>query len=313
MKALKALLRQGADDLRFHWPIYDLWRYLKNSEARRLYEQDGGMSPTPVEQRAIAALRRDGLAIVELGELLPNPAFATISTWAEELVSVPAIRERIAAVERGAVLDAKGGKYYIVRPLGDRPMLDVSDFVVMAALSDPVLRIVCGYLGMLARISAMDLWYSVASTGPEMLSQRWHRDPEDRALVKTFLYLRDCREENGPFCYVVGSHNAGPFRHKVGRDNYPEEGVVDRMFPPERRKACSAKAGTLIFCDTTGFHKGGHATSGARYLFNTVYTSSTSEPIARRWTPQCSVSGSGKPLGSAARYALGWVGSERQA
>jgi hypothetical protein len=54
--------------------------------------------------------------------------------------------------------------------------------------------------------------------------------------------------------------------------NYPPEGAVESRFPPEQRRVCTGKAGTLVFCDTTGFHKGGHATGKGRYLFNAVYT-----------------------------------------
>jgi hypothetical protein len=35
---------------------------------------------------------------------------------------------------------------------------------------------------------------------------------------------------------------------------------------------CTGKPGTVILCDTTGFHKGGHPTRGLRLLFHWVYT-----------------------------------------
>jgi hypothetical protein len=134
---------------------------------------------------------------------------------------------------------------------------------------------------MFCRLTALDLWYNVATEGPDLYSQRWHRDPDDRVILKTFLYLRDVDEDNGPFCYIPGTHRAGPLRQKIGRLNYPKPGVVERKFSPSRRQVCTGKAGTLVFCDTTGFHKGGHPKRGARLLFNAVYTSNASHSIRR--------------------------------
>lgn len=158
---------------------------------------------------------------------------------------------------------------------------------------------------MFSRLVAIDLWYNVAVDGPDEFSQRWHRDPEDRSIVKTFLYLRDVDETNGPFCYVPRTHKPRVFRPKIGRLNYPDDGVIEKKFPPNLRQVCTGKAGTLIFCDTTGFHKGGHPTAGARLLFNAVYTSNASEPISTGFR-QFSLKGACSGLQSpAARYAIG--------
>jgi hypothetical protein len=287
----------------FRWPMYDAWRYLKNGKPRRMYRQEqSGMVPTPIEQAVISQLRQDGIAMIHCDELLPGNSFAQLQDWAEAAVDSPETRQKIAEITTGVRPEGKGGKFYIVRPLGKYPSFDLQEHVAKVVLSEPILRIVSGYLRMFSILAAVDFWYNVACQGPEVFSQRWHRDPEDRALVKTFLYLRDCDESNGPFCYVPGTHNAGPLRQKIGRHNYPDDGVIDRRFPVERRKICTGKAGTLVFCDTTGFHKGGHATAGARYLMTAMYTTNASEPIARSFRT-CALTGSTSNLSAAARYA----------
>src|SRR5262249_23747507 len=154
--------------------------------------------------------------------------FGGIQEWTEALLRTPAVHAQIQVIEGGARPRAKSGKYYIVRPLGDVPVFDVADKVVAMSVSEPILRIVCGYLGMFCRLTALDLWYNVVTDGPDVYSQRWHRDPDDRALIKTFLYIRDVDEPNGPFCYIPGTHNVGLFRQKIGRLNYPEDGAIER-------------------------------------------------------------------------------------
>jgi hypothetical protein len=59
----------------------------------------------------------------------------------------------------------------------------------------------------------------------------------------------------------------------------------------------------LIFCDTTGFHKGGHATSRPRFLFNAVYTTNASAVV--RQHQYRFLGGHAAGLSSAAEYAIG--------
>ena len=60
---------------------------------------------------------------------------------------------------------------------------------------------------VVAEASYADLWYSLAQ--PEaterVASQLWHRDFDDKHLLKAFLYLRDVDEGAGPFEYISES------------------------------------------------------------------------------------------------------------
>ena len=48
------------------------------------------------------------------------------------------------------------------------------------------------YLGMWSKLEYVDLWYTpAADEGERKSSQRWHRDFNDRQLLKAFLYLSD--------------------------------------------------------------------------------------------------------------------------
>jgi hypothetical protein len=300
------LARQAYYRYRFHGLMFDAWRYFVNGESRKLYRLDKErMAPSPLERKVIRELEKTGISMVHLSDLMPGQMLSQIQEWAEAKLRAPEVQERIKVVESGGQPVAKSGKFYIVKPIGDYPVVDIRDPVMDISLSESILRIVCGYLGMFSRLAAIDLWYNVAIDGPDVFSQRWHRDPEDRVIVKTFLYLRDVDETDGPFCYVPGTHKPGALRQKIGRLNYPSDGVIERKFPPHRRRMCTGKAGTLIFCDTTGFHKGGHPTAGARFLLNSVYTSNASEPISTGFR-QFSLKGAGSHLKSpAAGYAIG--------
>jgi len=285
VRSLARKFREAYYRYRFRGLMFDCWRYFRNRESRTLYRRaKARMAPSSLEQRVIRELKETGISVVQLSDLLPGQTISKIQEWAEALLRAPDIKERIRILENGVRPAARSNwdKFYIVKPLGDSPVFDIRDDVLEMVLSEPILRIVCGYLGMFSRLAYMNLWYNVATDGPDEFSQRWHRDPEDRSIIKTFLYLRDVDETNGPFCYVPGTHTASAFTQRIGVPNYPDDGVVEKRFPSGLRQVCTGKAGTLIFCDTTGFHKGGHPTAGARFLFNTVYLPNSSEPIAKK-------------------------------
>ena len=122
------------------------------------------------------------------------------------------------------------------------------------------------YLGLWSKLEYVDMWYSVPqpSDADRKASQRWHRDFNDQHLLKAFLYLVDVDEGTGPFEYVPGSAPGGryadawPWR-PLG-ENYPPDGELEQRIPEEGIRTFTAPKGTMVFCNTSGFHRGGFAT-----------------------------------------------------
>jgi Phytanoyl-CoA dioxygenase (PhyH) len=262
--------------MRFRWPVYDLSRWLSNSTARKLYRNERAhMELNAVQQQILDELRQEGISIIRFHDLFPSRNLSELQELAEKYLKRSINQDKINAIRTG-IRPAKAGKFYLVRLLGDRPKLDQQDKFVEITLSDEVLRIVCAYLAMFSRIVDIDLWCNVPTDGPDTYSQAWHRDPDDRKLVKIFLYLRDIDSATGPFCYIPGTQNGGRFGkilpQTVDTSRYPPAGEVERKFLQSQIKYCTGEAGTLIFCDTTGLHRGGHPQSGLRLLYTSAYT-----------------------------------------
>ncbi len=62
--------------------------------------------------------------------------------------------------------------------------------------------------------------------------------------------------------YLQGSHCGGAYEHVFRWDDplgipYPTDGEVERQIPMSQRKILEGPPGTLVFCDTAGFHRGG--------------------------------------------------------
>lgn len=288
--------------------MYDIRRYSLNREPRKIYRRRWKAIPlTPLQERIINELKEKGISIVHFNSFFPDSEFNGMRELAETYMRKAENQMKIKETEDGIRHKSKHGKFYLVRLLGDIPSFDISDKFMKFSLSNEILQIVCGYLKMFGRLVYVDLWYNVPTGGPATFSQRWHRDPDDKRLVKVFLYLRDVSETTGPFYFIPGTHNGGPFRkifpQTLDVSRYPPDGAVEEKFAESQRQMCIGRAGTLIFCDTTGIHKGGHPSTEGRLLLNVVYTTNAG---ASRLGKLYSLSG--LPAGSlspAAEYAIG--------
>jgi hypothetical protein len=69
-----------------------------------------------------------------------------------------------------------------------------------------LLEIVAGYLGLWPRLPAIGAFLNFPTDEEAKESQLWHRDAEDRRLIKVFIYLNDVGSQNGPFCYIPKTH-----------------------------------------------------------------------------------------------------------
>jgi hypothetical protein len=281
---------------RFGWPTYDISHWLLNRTARKLYRAEKAkMQLNFVQQRIVDQLTENGIAIFNFQDLFPDKDLRLLQEPVESLIQNP-IRPMPTA----------GPKHYILHPWGDNPVFDLDDPFLRMVLSDELLKIICSYLGMFCRLGYLNLWCNVPWDGPDVYSQRWHRDPEDKQLVKLFLYLRDVDEGSGPFCYIPRTHNKGPFSNifpqTLLRSKYPGDSEINRIFTPDQMKMYTGKAGTFILCDTSGFHKGGHATEGQRLLFNAMYTTNA---CARAVGPNYSINEAEATVrAGAATYAI---------
>jgi Phytanoyl-CoA dioxygenase (PhyH) len=282
-------------------------RLLANAASRRRY---GRARPTlnETQQRIVAQLREDGYASLPLTELVPDTA-----VWQE----LEADAGRFAAdTERGLAEEREGGesglrrrpgKEFLVRKYSREVQLGLDDPWLRLGIEPRLLDIANAYLEMWSKLEYVDVWYTPAAGDEDRRSsQRWHRDFNDRHLLKAFLYLVDVDEQTGPFEYVPRSAPGGeleqlwPWR-PLG-DNYPpEDELAERI--DGRAVTFTAPKGTLIFCNTSGFHRGGFASGKPRVLATWTWDSPASlKALSER--NYSFVSRNGATLADAQRYAL---------
>ena len=265
---------------------------LDEKRSEKIYEE---YSPKlgKVQEKIITDLTVDGISIIQFTDLFSKEEWEKLRSVAFEFKNSDEVKNYIQKFKdnkstEGFATDFYAKKYIYRKYNIDRKneTIDYNDDFLKFGIQEKLLDIAGGYFGRYGKLRMIDLWYniSVGEAAP-MLSQNWHRDGEDSQLIKVFLYFNDVYEETGPFIYVPKSHLQGEYgelwpgevvkSHTYG-GNYPDEKEFNKKFNPEYVKVCTGEAGTMIFCDTYGLHKGGYCKTKDRLLGNWVYTTPSS-------------------------------------
>jgi hypothetical protein len=295
----KALETRG---IRATYELHD--RVLSNRSSRKSFaEQPPQLDET--QQRIVSEVEAEGYTTLPFTELFPDG-----DLWRE----IEAQRDRfVQETEAGLAAGGDGvrvreGKEFVVRLHSYGVEVDGGDPWFRAVSSRRMLDIANAYLRMWSKLEYLDVWYSVpqAADAQRVSSQRWHRDYNDKHLLKAFLYLVDVDEAMGPFQYVPGSQPGGPYGEDWGwkplGQNYPTEEELESRIPTSAIRAFTAPKGTLIFCNTAGFHRGGFSTTDPRVLATVTYSSPAS--LASLTERSFDYTGSLDELDAPTRFAL---------
>jgi len=261
------------------------------------------------QTRIVDGLRAEGFVVLPFSELFPDP-----QVWQRlEADASSFVEETMAGFEREAAGEDSGlrrtSKDFVVRKNAYGVTLGLDDPWLQLATGPRLLDLANSYLGLWSKLEYVDLWYTKpsAAEAERRSSQRWHRDFNDRHLLKAFVYLTDVDEQAGPFEYVPRSAPGNelgqlwPWR-PLGENYPPQEELAERIAGRPVETFTGPK-GTMIFCNTSGFHRGGFATGKPRVLATFTYAS----PAALRSLSERNFTlaeANGAALTPQARYAL---------
>jgi hypothetical protein len=243
--------------------------------------------------RVVRELRQSGIAIARLDDFFPAGFFAEIKAAFDGLLTVFRQTGGQSVKGKASFLDTIY-KAHVFTP---------DDIISTYLGSVEYAAIAARYMEMVPRFVGNSFWHTKpASAEDRIYSQLWHRDYNDRRLVKVFLYLNEVTTTNGPFEYVTASHAMGalgPKFDRIGSDGlraYPEQAAVAPLLaelpvfhgsgaahesevshaPPWHGRPailqCTGPAGALIFADTFGLHRGGYVIEGHRDVIMTTYS-----------------------------------------
>jgi hypothetical protein len=222
----------------------------------------------------------------------------TFRHW-DDVVGDPALFAELQAVARTTEDWTVPGKpHFFKAAIEENQTLD--DPMIRTALHPAMLGAANAFYGLFSRLVSANIVQTRIDTADDRGrrgSEDWHRDPEDRPMFKGFIYLNDVLEPgHGPFQYVPGSRPGGPYEYlmpRFGRGVYdmtyktrPDPARAAAEIDPADVVTAYGRAGTIFFCDTSGFHRGGFCTTQDRYMVPCVYQRPASQyPSKLRLNP----------------------------
>lgn len=255
-------------------------RLLANAGARRRLAEAGPPQLDDVQQRIVNDLHAQGYSLLSFEDLFPEPSpWTTLDAHAGAFIA--ACEQGLARERETGLVDAglsrRPGKEFVVRryPYGIRLGLD--DPWLRIAADRRMLDIANSYHGFWSKLQYVDFWYTppVPADTPRRVSQHWHRDYDDRHLLKAFIYLVDVDDDTGPFEFIPGSEPGGPYGElwpwRPAGDAYPPPDELEARGLPVR--TFTGPKASMLFCNTAGLHRGGFCTGKARVLATCTYDS----------------------------------------
>ena len=250
------------------------------------------------DQTLVELLHRDGIAACRADDVLDERGMHCLHEATSEV-------ERLLDGNDTAAGKCKSnpGKDYLTSLLGTEFDLD-SPFLRLA-IHPFFLDIANGYLGLRSCLRAINVWVNRPTPSPPKESQLWHRDGDDRVILKVFIYLADVDFDNGPFWFIPGTHVKRSWTAAAGEPARWTDEQMRASIADGRWKAYTGPARTTIFADTTGFHKGGKCDQRSRVLLTFQYVSAASS-YPREFQLRSSIDMRG--LDPLQRYALSIAG-----
>ncbi|ATR21991.1 Hypothetical protein RMHFA_00084 [Roseomonas mucosa] len=193
----------------------------------------------------LRTLLRDGVCVTSLEELgLPGTAAM--------LASATSLTDRLAARRRQPEHAHRHTVTATAQDLLDFPA------ILEWGLGTRLLDLVENYLGLPVAYDGPDHFYSPAD-GREAGPRIWHRDREDRRMLKIAVYISDVGPQDGPFEIVHPD-----FRERLGGPRQaailPQAELERRIGPEGMEKAirtCTGRRGTVVIAETAeNYHRG---------------------------------------------------------
>lgn len=219
-------------------------------------------SLSPGDRLILNQLKKEGVCVTSVAELGFNSGENLLSAAGKQL-------HRMEAVNNSH-LSQRLPQIYTVT--------DLPEFSTWA--TEPrLLNIIENYIGLPVAFHGVHLRKDFPNEN-QFGTLLWHKDSEDRRIIKIFLYLSDVEEHHGPFEYVplsktsLYSLNFYRIYYKLWQSGYL--GITDEtlqeIIPKSAWKSCPGKAGTVIIVDTKKvLHHGTLRTQDRSALFF-VYT-----------------------------------------
>lgn len=238
------------------------------------FRNAGNLPELALPDRTIVdALKREGAFITSLEDLVITPTPQLLNAVRRLLPSMP-----IAVYTN--LIDNDCNNSHAVEACTTQIIKEYPDLFLWG-LEERLLNIVENYIGLPVAYRGVILRKDFAN-GKELGARLWHRDGEDRRMVKIIIYLNDVSENGGPFEYMPKPliSSAQLFRYMYLKLKFLRKGFlafgdeeIKKFLPKSAWKSCIGPMGTVIFVDPRSVFHHGKLPNSERLALFFLYTS----------------------------------------
>ncbi len=243
------------------------WSPIVNRAGQAIYREQGE-TVGDLARDVIAEVRDRGIAIRHF----------------DQVVGETGLLEDLRAVVGATVDWTVPGKPHFFKAIREEEA-SAAHAIMRVGLHPRVLEVANGFYELYTRLVSANIVQTRTDAAAERNrqgSEGWHRDPEDTPMFKAFIYLNDVLDiGSGPFQYVSESRPGGKYEYlmpRFGRGVYdptyktkPDWNQADREVDPDDVVTVLGRSGTMFFCDTSAFHRGGYCTTQDRHMAAYVF------------------------------------------
>lgn len=251
---------------------------------------------TAVQKRIVHDLRSKGIAKVHVNELFSNKELGlweraqSFMTNFNERSDVRELYEKIISSEDfeneayftgpNAPKHVSRSKPSVISYSSFEKHFDVENPFSLFFSSEKILQIAASYYQIAPKVRNVTLWINPPISKTNQInakgSQLWHRDQEDKSILKCFAYFSDINEFSGALQYVPTSATNANGKYSAiypfpATSGYPGGNFISEKVKADDITIASGQIGTLYFVDTNGFHKGGLVKEHTRYIGAATY------------------------------------------
>jgi hypothetical protein len=158
-----------------------------------------------------------------------------------------------------------------------RSLVEAHPALLDWGLDERIVGIVENYIGLPVAYRGVQARIDLAD-GTQVETRLWHRDGEDRRIVKFIVYAGDVPPGEGGFEYIA-KPDAPPAQRVRLTNHRVLDADMARLVPAERWRPCTGPAGTVVVTDTCSvWHRGG--VPSVRDRMTLFYAYNSRRPLA---------------------------------
>ena len=225
-----------------------------------------------IKSEIVNSINEKGFYLIE--SVIPKNICDDVVAYALQTESFPRPADGMMALKKSLPAPPFQSARYDFSP--DRKLIFENE-ILQELIFDPfIFRLSQEYLNGRPYLEHIEMWwYFPYEKRNDAWAENYHFDLDSLKWIKFFINFEDIHLENGPHCFIEGSHKAGAIPKSLLSKGYArlDDSEVFEKLPNAKEHKFVVPAGSILIEDTRGLHKGLPPISGRRLLFQIEYSS----------------------------------------